>query len=70
MGDAIRIALLGCGVVGSQVVRLLDEQADDLAQAGLRLLERVVEVAAHLDPQRRPGRCVGTECLEVAEVLG
>ena len=31
MSDAIRIALLGCGVVGSQVVRLLDEQADDLA---------------------------------------
>ena len=29
--DAVRVALLGCGVVGSQVVRLLDEQADDLA---------------------------------------
>jgi homoserine dehydrogenase len=29
--DALRVALLGCGVVGSQVVRLLDEQADDLA---------------------------------------
>jgi homoserine dehydrogenase len=27
----MRVALLGCGVVGSQVVRLLDEQADDLA---------------------------------------
>ncbi len=27
----VRIALLGCGVVGSQVVRLLDEQAGDLA---------------------------------------
>ncbi|HEY2273168.1 MAG TPA: homoserine dehydrogenase [Jatrophihabitantaceae bacterium] len=27
----MRIALLGCGTVGSQVVRLLDEQADDLA---------------------------------------
>jgi homoserine dehydrogenase len=27
----IRVALLGCGVVGSQVVRLLDEQASDLA---------------------------------------
>ncbi|HEY2299792.1 MAG TPA: homoserine dehydrogenase [Jatrophihabitans sp.] len=31
MSDALRVALLGCGVVGSQVVRLLDEQADDLA---------------------------------------
>jgi homoserine dehydrogenase len=28
---ALRVALLGCGVVGSQVVRLLGEQADDLA---------------------------------------
>jgi homoserine dehydrogenase len=27
----IRVALLGCGVVGSQVARLLHEQADDLA---------------------------------------
>lgn len=31
MSDALKIALLGCGVVGSEVVRLLDEQADDLA---------------------------------------
>ena len=30
-GDALRVALLGCGSVGSQVVRLLHEQADDLA---------------------------------------
>jgi homoserine dehydrogenase len=27
----VKVALLGCGVVGSQVVRLLQEQADDLA---------------------------------------
>src|SRR5947208_820635 len=27
----MKVALLGCGVVGSQVVRLLHEQADDLA---------------------------------------
>jgi homoserine dehydrogenase len=31
MSDAMRIALLGAGVVGSQVLRLLAEQADDLA---------------------------------------
>ena len=30
-GRAINVALLGCGVVGSQVVRLLTEQADELA---------------------------------------
>ena len=27
----LKVALLGCGVVGSQVVRLMHEQADDLA---------------------------------------
>ncbi len=30
-GDAVRVALLGCGSVGSQVVRLLGEHAEDLA---------------------------------------
>jgi homoserine dehydrogenase len=29
-GEALKVALLGCGSVGSQVVRLLHEQADDL----------------------------------------
>jgi homoserine dehydrogenase len=29
--DAVRVALLGCGTVGAQVVRLLREQAGDLA---------------------------------------
>ena len=38
MGDPVRVALLGCGVVGSAVVRLLTEQADDLeARVGARL---------------------------------
>ncbi len=31
MTAPLRVALLGCGVVGSQVVRLLDEHANDLA---------------------------------------
>jgi homoserine dehydrogenase len=30
-GQPLRVALLGCGVVGSEVVRLLDVQAEDLA---------------------------------------
>ena len=30
-GRPLRIALLGCGVVGAEVARLLTEQADDLA---------------------------------------
>ena len=34
----LRVALLGCGVVGTQVVRLLTDQADDLAaRVGARL---------------------------------
>ncbi|HLY34718.1 MAG TPA: homoserine dehydrogenase [Jatrophihabitantaceae bacterium] len=37
--SALKVALLGCGVVGSQVVRLLDEQADDLAARIGRPLE-------------------------------
>src|SRR5215472_1626616 len=30
-GKVLKVALLGCGVVGSQVARLLSEQATDLA---------------------------------------
>ncbi|MDI6909652.1 homoserine dehydrogenase [Nocardioides sp.] len=30
-GDVLKVAVLGCGSVGSQVVRLLEEQAHDLA---------------------------------------
>ncbi len=57
---ALKVALLGCGSVGSQVVRLLEEQADDLAArvgaplelAGVAVrrpdARREVEVPAHL----------------------
>ncbi len=31
MSEPLKVALLGCGVVGSQVIRLLHEQGDDLA---------------------------------------
>jgi homoserine dehydrogenase len=35
---ALKVALLGCGTVGSQVLRLIDEQADDLtARVGRRV---------------------------------
>jgi homoserine dehydrogenase len=38
MSNSLKVALLGCGSVGSQVVRLLTEQADDLeARVGARL---------------------------------
>ncbi|MDT4984034.1 MAG: homoserine dehydrogenase, partial [Pseudonocardiales bacterium] len=50
MSDALRVALLGCGVVGSQIVRLLHEQSDDLAaRVGVPL--ELVGIAV-----RRPGK--------------
>ena len=51
---AMRIALLGCGVVGSQVARLLSEQAGDLAvRAGARL--EVAGIAVRRPSHPRPG---------------
>src|SRR5690606_12208201 len=48
--STLRVALLGCGVVGSEVARLLTEHADDLqARAGARLELAGIAV-------RRPGR--------------
>lgn len=36
--DVVKIGLLGCGTVGSQVVRIIEEQAEELAaRAGVRL---------------------------------
>jgi homoserine dehydrogenase len=51
--SAVRLALLGCGTVGSEVVRLLHDQADDLtARIGAPL--ELVGIAV-----RRPGRSRG-----------
>jgi homoserine dehydrogenase len=51
--SAVRLALLGCGTVGSEVVRLLHNQADDLtARIGAPL--ELVGIAV-----RRPGRSRG-----------
>ena len=50
MTRPVRVGLLGCGVVGSQVVRLMAEHADDLAQRVGAPLE-LAAVAV-----RRPGR--------------
>lgn len=52
MTASLRVALLGCGVVGSAVVRLLEEQADDLAaRVGARLDLAGIAVRR---PQRHP----------------
>src|SRR6202050_1648573 len=53
-GKVLRVALLGCGVVGTQVARLLGEQADDLAvRTGARL--ELTGIAVRRMSHRRPG---------------
>jgi homoserine dehydrogenase len=50
VADSVRVALLGCGTVGSEVVRLLHEQSEDLkARIGAPI--ELVGIAV-----RRPGR--------------
>ena len=53
MGGALRVALLGCGTVGSEVVRLFTKQSGDLAARVGRPLE-LAGIAV-----RRPGRARG-----------
>src|SRR5688500_8432333 len=56
----VRLALLGCGTVGSEVVRLLGEQADDLtARIGVPLELAGIAV-------RRPGRGRGDRKVDPA----
>jgi homoserine dehydrogenase len=53
-GKVLRVALLGCGNVGTQVARLLAEQADDLAErTGARL--ELAGIAVRRMSHRRPG---------------
>src|SRR5690348_18273158 len=49
----LKVALLGCGVVGSEVARLLGERADDLAsRVGARL--ELAGIAVRRVGHRRP----------------
>ncbi|WP_323793207.1 homoserine dehydrogenase [Nocardioides sp.] len=49
---ALRVAVLGCGVVGSQVVRLILEQSDDLAARIGRRVELAGVAVRRLDAPR------------------
>jgi homoserine dehydrogenase len=64
----LNIALLGCGVVGSQVARLLREQADDLAvRTGARL--ELAGIAVRRLSHPRPGidqALLTTDAMELA----
>ncbi len=81
-GRALRVAVLGCGSVGSQVVRLLGEQGDDLAArigapvelAGVAVrrldAEREVEVPADLITTDAEGLVTRDDIDLVIEVIG
>ncbi len=51
-GQPLRVAVLGCGSVGSQVVRLLQEQAGDLAARVGARVELVGVAVRRLDAPR------------------
>src|SRR6478735_11623912 len=81
-GDALRVAVLGCGSVGSQVVRLLGEQSGDLAArvgtsielagVAVRRLDapREVEVPAGLLTTDATGLVTREDVDLVVEVIG
>ncbi|PSL06696.1 homoserine dehydrogenase [Haloactinopolyspora alba] len=49
---SVRVALLGCGVVGTEIARLLDEHADDLAARAGAPLELAGVAVRRLDRDR------------------
>jgi homoserine dehydrogenase len=80
-GEALKVALLGCGSVGSQVVRLLHEQADDLAARIGAPVELVGVAVRRADAKREvevPDRLITTDAAAlvssgvdvVVEVIG
>ncbi len=65
--DPLRVVLLGCGVVGSQVARLLHENASDLEQrAGVRI--ELAGIAVHdlaVAPDSLPHDLFATDAIEL-----
>ncbi|AEE46942.1 homoserine dehydrogenase [Cellulomonas fimi] len=72
---SLRVAVLGCGVVGTEVVRLLTTQADDLAARVGARLELVGVAVRDVDVERDPvvDRALltadGTTLVEKADVV-
>ncbi|GCD19385.1 homoserine dehydrogenase [Cellulomonas algicola] len=72
---SLRVAVLGCGVVGTEVVRLLTTQADDLAARVGARLELVGVAVRDVDAERDPvvDRTLlttdGTSLVEKADVV-
>jgi homoserine dehydrogenase len=81
-GDTLRVGMLGCGNVGSAVIRLLHERADDIAQragCGLEVARVAVREPARprdvpLDPSRftsDPMRVIDDQEVDiVCELIG
>jgi homoserine dehydrogenase len=66
---ALRVAVLGCGSVGSQVVRLLTEQSDDLAARVGVPVELAGVAVRRLDSEREvevPPGLLTTDAMELA----
>ena len=69
-GDALKVAVLGCGSVGSQVVRLLTEQADDLAARVGRRVELAGVAVRRLEATREvevPAGLLTTDAIGLVE---
>ena len=67
MSDTLKVALLGCGVVGSEVARLLHDHADDLAaRVGVPLELAGVAVRR---PQRHPDVAAGLLTTDAAALV-
>ncbi|MDQ1718612.1 MAG: homoserine dehydrogenase, partial [Pseudonocardiales bacterium] len=79
-GKPLKVALLGCGVVGSAVVRLLTDQADDLtarvgvplelAGIAVRRPNRHTDVPAHLLTTDAEALVTRADIDLVVEVIG
>jgi len=66
MSESLKVALLGCGVVGSAVARLLTEQADDLAaRVGVPLELAAIAVRRPNRHQDVPQHLLTTDAAEV-----
>jgi homoserine dehydrogenase len=80
VSDSLKVALLGCGTVGSAVLRLIHEQADDLAArigrrvevagVAVRRPDHHPEVPAHLLTTDAAGLVTRDDVDLVVEVIG
>src|SRR6202030_3368657 len=66
----VPVALLGYGTVGSAVIRLLIEQADDIERATGHRLRVVKALVRNLDKEREWQAAEGGLTTDIADVVG